>query len=232
MQPSIDLPAARRFVNELLKQTQGDKPASIQTISAHASCSTELSEMLASELALEVRDGTVKLSSEQRLDIAMSEARRGFLQDASRFLEWRDFERFAERCLEEMGFQSSRDIRMTAEGRRWQIDVIGLKDSLLVCLDCKHWAPPLSPSRFKDPEAHQAAATRLYATKLARENSSVITSLPVILTLYEPQQNISDKSVIIEVQKLPSMLRDLTPFDPGVPFIVVNPQTGENPISQ
>ena len=231
MQTIGDVPAARRFVRELLKQTRGDKPASLDLISTYASCSVELSEELASELGLQVKDGTIKVSPESRLDIAMSEASRGFLQNASRFLDWRDFERFAERCLREMDFETMKDVRLKADGRNWQIDVTGIKDRLLVCLDCKHWAPPMSPSRFKDPETHQLAATRVYATKLATQRNSEIISLPVIVTLFEPPKPFSEKVVIVDIQKLPSMLRDLTPYTPDLPFMTIGTERGENPIS-
>ena len=230
LQTLVDDSAARRFVREVLKHTRAERAASLDLVSTYASCSKELSNKLAAELGIPVKDDIIQLSRESRLDLAMVEASRGFLHDASRFLEWRDFERFAEHCLRGMGFQTTRDVRLNGEGKRWQIDVTGIKDHLLVCLDCKHWAPPMSPSRFKGPELHQSIATRLVAQKLARETYSEITSLPVILTLFEPQQHFSERAVIVEIQKLPSMLRDLTPYTQDLPFIIVTPEPAENPI--
>ncbi len=226
-----DAPTTRRFVRELLRFTLGERVASLDQISTYSSCSIALARRLASELGLQVLDGTVQLPRELRLDIAMSEANRGFLHDPSRFLEWRDFERFAERCLSYSGFETRRDVRVKGAGRSWQIDVIGAKDQLLLCLDCKHWAPPMPPSRLKVPENHQCAATRLYACKLARERNSEITSLPVILTLFEPHQNFSERAVMVEIQRLPSLLQGLTPYTPDLPFVIVNAESGEKPIS-
>ena len=227
MQPLIDLPSARRFVRELLKQTRGEKSASLGLISTYASCSIELSQKFASELGIQIIDREVQLTRESRLEVARAEASRGFPLEASRFLEWRDFERLAESCLEEMSFETQRDVRLKMDGRRWQIDVIGVKGELLVCMDCKHWAPPMSPSRFKNPEAHQAEATRLYAEKLAKEKNSQVTSLPMVLTLFEVPQKFSERAVIVDVQKLPSMLRDLTPYTPDMPFHIVGPDGGK-----
>ncbi len=227
MQPLIDLPSARRFVRELLKQTRGEKSASLGLISTYASCSIELSQKFASELGIQIIDREVQLTRESRLEVARAEASRGFPLEASRFLEWRDFERLAESCLEEMSFETQRDVRLKMDGRRWQIDVIGVKGELLVCMDCKHWAPPMSPSRFKNPEAHQAEATRLYAEKLAKEKNSQVTSLPMVLTLFEVPQKFSERAVIVDVQKLPSMLRDLTPYTPDMPFYIVGPDGGK-----
>ena len=229
LQSHVDTQAARRVVRELLKHTRGEKAASVELVGTYASCSTELCQQVASELGLTIHDGLIRLSSESRLDLAMSEANRGFAHDASRFLDWKDFERFAESCLEEMSFETQRDVRLKMDGRRWQIDLIGVKGELLVCMDCKHWAPPMSPSRFKNPEAHQAEATRLYAEKLAKEKNSKVTSLPMILTLFEVPQKFSERAVIVDVQKLPSMLRDLTPYTPDMPFHIVGPEDGGKP---
>ena len=201
----------------------------MELVGTYASCSTELCQQVASELGLTVHDGLIRLSRESRLDLAMSEANRGFAHEASRFLEWKDFERFAETCLEKMSFGTQRDVRLKMGGRRWQIDVVGVKGELLVCMDCKHWAPPMSPSRFKNPQVHQAEATRLYAEKLAREKNSQITSLPVILTVFEAHQKLSERAVIVDVQKLPSLLRDLTPYTPDMPFHIVGPEDGGKP---
>ena len=229
MQSLIDLPSARRFVRELLKQTRGEKAASLGLISTYASCSIELSQKLVSELGIQITNGEVRLPRESRLEVARAEAGRGFPLEASRFLEWKDFERFAESCLEEMSFETQRDVRLKMDGRRWQIDVIGVKGELMVCMDCKHWAPPMSPSRFKKPEAHQAEATRLYAEKLAKERNSEVTALPMILTIFEVPQKFSERAVIVDVQKLPSMLRDLTPYTPDIPFHIVGPVAGGKP---
>jgi len=229
LQSLIDLPSARRFVRELLKQTRGEKTASLSLISTYASCSFELSQKFASDLGIQITNGEVRLPRESRLEVARAEASRGFALEASRFLEWKDFERLAESCLEEMSFETQRDVRLKMDGRRWQIDVIGVKGELLVCMDCKHWAPPMSPSRFKNPEAHQAEATRLYAEKLAKEKNSQVTSLPIILTLFEMPQEFSEGAVIVDVQKFPSMLRDLTPYTPNMPFHIVGPEDGGKP---
>src|SRR5262245_60043006 len=101
------------------------KSIPLSLIGTYTSCSTEFLQKLVSELDIPILDGIITLSGKSRLDLAMSEARRGYLQDASRFLEWQDFERFAESCLDNLGFQTRRDVRMKAGGRNWQIDVVG-----------------------------------------------------------------------------------------------------------
>jgi hypothetical protein len=227
-----DDPAARRFIRELLKYTRQESRAPLDLISTYSSCSREFSARLIKELGIPLRDGVALMSRESRLDLAMSEANRGFLHDASRFLEWQDFERLAERCLVELGFETFKNARVKDENRSWQLDVVGIKERLVICLDCKHWAPPMTLSRFKDPEVHQSRATELFASKIANERHMTITSLPVILTLFEPPQRILGSAVLVSVQMLPSMLRELTPYTPGLPFATATCGTAENPMSE
>src|SRR6266705_5561000 len=99
MQSSLESNSARRFVLHLLKSTRKKSNVSLDLISTYASCSRELSAKLVAELGIPVIDGSLQLSRNLRLDLAMAEANRGFLHEASRYLEWQDFERFAERCL-------------------------------------------------------------------------------------------------------------------------------------
>ncbi len=229
MSSALEAPNARRFIRELLKQTRGEKVTSLDLIRSHASCSTELSERFVTELGLSIGNGEVRLSREARLDLAMEEASRGFLYEASRFLEWMDFERFAERCLQELGFDTERNVRFKGSSRRWQVDVVGLKSSLLVCIDCKHWAPPMSPSRFRVPEMHQSEATKLFAERVARERQCKINALPIILTLFELHFSQPVGAVIVDIQRLPGMLRDLTPYTPSMPFLNFSPEDGRKP---
>ncbi len=204
---------------ELLKSTRTSSSVSLELVGIHAACSKAFCDNLVSELRIPAKSGWLSLPLGARLDLAMEEAKRGFLLEASRFLDWQDFERFAERCLGELSYETVKNVRVKGEGRSWQIDVIGMKEQIVLCLDCKHWAPPLLPSRFKNAETHQSKATRLFAAKLAEERGHSITSLPMILTLFEPPQQVAGGVLIVSVQKLPSLLNELTPFSPNLPFI-------------
>ncbi len=201
-------------------------------LATHATCSKEHCASLASELGICVANGLLSVSRHKRLDLAMEEARRGHLEEPSRFLDWKDFERFSREIMDELGYETMFDTRIKGDGRAWQVDVIGIKGQLVLCLDCKHWAPPLSPSRFKKAEIHQSTATGLLAKKLADERHQTVFALPMILTLHEPGLRVTGGVLTVGVQKLPTLLHEMTPFSPDLPFIVVRGIEGENPISQ
>jgi hypothetical protein len=57
-------------------------------------------------------------------------------------------------------------------------------------------------------------------------------ALPVILTLSEPRGQLSEGVVLVSVEKLPSFLSGVTPYDENLPFISSSLSLVENPMSQ
>lgn len=231
MESLLDSFPARRFVLELLKQTGSGKTASLQAVAAHARCSSDFAFDLLTRLNIGQEDGRVSLSTGRRLDLAMGTARPGSLE-AGRYLSWQEFERFAEECLGELGYETMGNVRLVAEDRRWQIDLVGIKSPLVLCFDCKQWRGHSSPSRFRRAGERQVKATRIIASRVGRERKQSIFGLPIILTLFEPPGSPVDDVVVLSIQKLPGLLRDLTQYSDRLPFVLVEDTNRENPIKQ
>ena len=177
----------------------------------------------------------VNLSPERRLRLAMEIARMGQLGSAARSLTWQEFEKFAESCLEEAGFEAERNVRVKGEGRAWQIDVIGLRSNLILAIDCKRWNTPAYLSKIKRAASHQRRAVLHFLTSLHHkpsEGTKRWQALAVILTLGEPPTQLSGDAVFVSVEKLPSFLNGVTPYDENLPFITPTSSLVENPMSQ
>src|SRR2546425_4622535 len=86
--------------------------------------------------ALGLNGQDVHLSTELRIRLAMEIARVGQLGTAAKALTWQEFERFAEDCLGEAGFEAERNVRVKSEGRSWQIDLVGFRGELMLAIDC------------------------------------------------------------------------------------------------
>src|SRR5207249_641839 len=185
--------------------------------------------------ALGLNGQDVRLSKELRIRLAMEIARVGQLGAAAKALTWQEFERFAEGCLEEAGFEAERNVRVKGEGRSWQIDVVGFRGELVLAIDCKHWNTPSYLSRFRPAADHQRhAASHLLATLNEKtiEGRKGRQALAVILTLREPPAQLSENTILVSVEKLPSFLGDVTPYDENLPFITSPHAVVENPMSQ
>jgi len=94
-----------------------------------------------SDLVKLVNEEVIVVVNSIELAIALSE--RGVeLKRISEHLNWRDFEAFTSRILEESGYQCSpRRVKLTTPVR-FEIDVIGVDpiSGIGLVVDCKHWS--------------------------------------------------------------------------------------------
>ena len=112
--------------------------------------------------------------------------------EIARYLDWRMFEDFAARALEEAGFQVYRGLALHGKGG-FQVDVLGVDpaSSLAVAVECKHWSPRTSaPSRIAQAaKTHLERVRRLAAAwnrlGLPRPRRGRLRILPVLLVLRE-----------------------------------------------
>ncbi len=66
----------------------------------------------------------------------------GYVDDVARILTWRGFERLTAYILRSYGYRVEMNVRL---GRR-EIDVLGIGRGHILCIDCKQWNRPLTPS--------------------------------------------------------------------------------------
>ena len=220
--------AIARVLIETLKRSTHKSTIELAEIASTAKVTLSAAKEVLSRLEDLSMGEHLPFSSSFRMHLAMEIARIGQLKDAADALSWQEFEKFTEECLEEEGFRTQRNVRARAEGRMWQIDVVGFRGELVLAIDCKHWNTPSYISRFKLAAEHQRRATlHLVATmKDSRQG------LAVILMLREPPAQVSGNAVLVPVERLPSFLGGVTPYDENLPFITSSSSIVENPMSQ
>jgi Holliday junction resolvase-like predicted endonuclease len=95
-------------------------------------------------------EGVVEADSFQRLKLAVHAVTQGAdIQSMSTFLRWQEFESIAAMAFEKNGHNVLRNFRFKHAGRRWEMDIVGLKKPIAVCMDCKHWHHGMYPSALK-----------------------------------------------------------------------------------
>ena len=102
---------------------------------------------------------------EDVLELALAAARLGASEQViARYLDWRMFEAYAARALEEAGYTVYRGLRRGGRGG-FEVDVLGIRQPLGVVFECKHWQPRYSsPSRIAGVvERHVERVRRLAA---------------------------------------------------------------------
>src|SRR5207302_10437286 len=152
---------------ETLKHTKDDELLDISQIADRAKTTTEqVALILGRMLQLEVPSGA-QLTNSARFKLAFEAVRNGGLQQVARALSWQEFEAFTEECLQTVGFDTQKGIIVKDDSRRWQIDVIAKKRSMILAVDCKHWKSPAYYSKLLKAAEHQKLAVRALIQQMA-----------------------------------------------------------------
>jgi hypothetical protein len=105
--------------------------------------------------------GTPRIFSmdEQLAGIALC-ARGEEIENVSRYLSWRDFERFCSAILRARGYVVKENVILKRP--RAQVDIVAISEGVSLAVDCKHWSRSLGYSGLtRVVEAQKSRARRL-----------------------------------------------------------------------
>jgi len=129
--------------------------------------SRKLLEKLQSEGLVYLKQGSVEVENSNRVKLAVKAASLGAdVEHISNLLCWQEFEEISAFALKNYGYKVSKNVRFKNAGRRWEIDVVGCKKPLVICVDCKHWQHAITPSALKRIVNSQVERTRAFADSL------------------------------------------------------------------
>jgi Holliday junction resolvase-like predicted endonuclease len=120
------------------------KPVSILKVSENTGVIIELLDSFFAKLKQESiieYDGThLSASQEQRMKLAIKAVNWGAdPKTVCKPLGWDEFEDFAEFALKAGGYKTYKHFRFKGDKRRYEIDIIALKQPFILSIDCKHW---------------------------------------------------------------------------------------------
>ena len=175
-------------------------------------------------------DNWVEVDSEQRLMLAIEALKADAdVGRVCRELDWREFEELASRALEANHFSVTKHLMFKHNGHRYEIDLVGAKEPLLMCADCKHWSGGLGPSRIQKAARRQFERMRSLADEMPRLVDRLgITAwrraviLPTVITLSNTTRGLLEGIPIVPILRLRSFLKELNPLDRELATIVVN----------
>jgi Holliday junction resolvase-like predicted endonuclease len=196
-------------------------PVSYELINKDANVPTatvqKLLQRLQGEGLLYVRGWFVDVDSAQRLKLAIRAIQLGAdMERVSRHLRWNEFENFAAISLEQDSYAVTRNLRFKQGGRRWEIDVIGSKRPLMVCIDCKHWSRGLSQAPLRkivDEQVERTSALArtlpLLVEKLEVAHWEEVKLVPVVLTMATAGLKFHENVPIVPVLQFQNFLTQL-----------------------
>ena len=136
---------------------------------------------------------------ENKLENAISAIKSGVpIEEASRDVDWKDFEGLVAEILESKNFEVTRNFRMKKP--TMEIDVVGIHLGTAVLIDCKHWKR-LTNSALENIVLKQIDRVKHYVTK-----TDEVMAAPVIVTLYQEGVKLVNKVPIVPIMQFSSFI--------------------------
>ena len=136
---------------------------------------------------------------ENKLKTALSDIKSGVpIEEASRDVDWKDFEGLVAEVLESKNFEVVRNFRMKKP--TMEIDVVGIRLDTAVLIDCKHWKR-MSNSALEEIVQKQVERVKHYVSI-----TDEIMAAPVIVTLYQEGVKLINKVPIVPIMQFSSFI--------------------------
>jgi Holliday junction resolvase-like predicted endonuclease len=221
----------RNLLISLLKLTK-DGDVLIKDVNKDSRIAVDIARNLLENLQNEglvyLDSDLVKVNGANRLRLAVKAASLGAdIEHVSTFLRWQEFEAMAALALERNGYVVAKNVRFKHAGRRWEIDVVGCRKPLVLCIDCKHWQRGLKPSALRriveaQLERTQALADTLPSVSLKIEcvKWNKTKFVPVILSLIPSSAKFYEDVPVVPVLQLQDFLIQLPAQVESLPYFV------------
>ena len=213
----------RNLIISLLKLTK-EAPVLIKSVKDDAKLPLDVTLKLLNkfqnESLLYLKTDIIELTSENRLKLANKAVSLGSdVENVSNLLCWQEFEEIAALALKNNGFAVRKNVRFKHAGRKWEIDAVGCKPPLVICIDCKHWQRAIAQSALKrivdeQVERVEALAEMLPNVKLQLECTKwgKAVFIPAILSLIPSSFKFYYNVPVVPVLQLQDFLNQLPAY--------------------
>ena len=166
---------------------------------------------------VQLRGSMIEVAPGQRLQLTIEAIKQGIdIERASKFLEWKEFERMAAEAFGINGYMVNRNLRFKDRGKRWEIDIVARKRPLIVCVDCKHWHHGWSRASITKTAEAQVGRTKALSEslqdltdKLELSNWTRVSLIPVILSLVPASFKFHNNTPVVPILQLQSFITEL-----------------------
>ena len=136
---------------------------------------------------------------ENKLKTALPDIKSGApIEEASRDVDWKDFEGLVAEILESKNFEVTRNFRMKKP--TMEIDVVGIHLGTTVLIDCKHW------KRMNDSALENIVLKQIDRVKHYVATTNETVAAPVIVTLYQEVTKFVNKVPIVPIIQFSSFI--------------------------
>jgi hypothetical protein len=150
---------------------------------------------------------TIKFSRSDRIYAALAALQLSCdIEQISRYLSWKDFEKFSSEVLGSFGYRTRTNVRLS--NPRIEIDVVGTsEDGFTLAVDCKHWKRSnlSSISIFTQKQAARSE-------QLIMHDLTLSAVVPLLLTLHAESVYFVDKVPVVPIHRFRSFILDVKGF--------------------
>jgi Holliday junction resolvase-like predicted endonuclease len=219
----------RNLIISLLKLTK-EGPVLTESVNRDARIPSATARKLLGKLQNEglvyLKSESVEVDSSMRLKLAVKAASLGAdVEHISNLLCWQEFEEIAAFALKNNGYAVANNVRFKHVARKWEIDVVGCKKPLVICIDCKHWQHAIAPSVLKRIVDLQVERTRALvdslpniSLKLECTKWSNAKFIPSVLSLMPSSFKFYDKVPVVPIFQLQDFLNQLPAYTESLKF--------------
>ena len=202
-----------------------------ENINKHVRLPSSLLKKLLQELQddglVYVRGKKLDVAGVQRLELAVRALSRGAdLENVSSLLQWKEFEAMTGIAFENNGYLITKNLRFKHDARRYEIDVVGYRRPLVVCVDCKHWHHSIGKATLEKIAKDQTARVRALSNALPHLNVrlefyswSSARFVPVILSLVVGESKFCAGVPVVPILKLQDFLNQLPAYVESMAYI-------------
>ena len=213
----------KQVITTVLRLTQTG-PVTRDLLRKHTRLDTALQNKTLTKLSedglLKLRHNLIETSSSQRVNLAFRAIMQGEdLEKTCRFLKWTEFEGVTAEALQVNEFKVLRNLRFKHRGKRWELDVVGFKEPLIVCIDCKHWGKRLNQAGLIKAVEVQVERTKAFAdalpnywkkTGLNKWKTALL--VPLVLSLISGSVKLHNNVPIVAILQLQDFI-NILPFE-------------------
>ncbi len=213
----------RNLIISILKLTK-DGPVSNKLVNKDAKIPQQIAEKLLRKLQndtlIYVQRNVLEANSLQRLKLAVHAIHLGAdIENISSFLQWQEFENMAAVAFEQNSYRVEKNLRFKHDKRRLEIDIVGCRKPIAICVDCKHWHRGLSPSALKRIVEEQVERTFALSESMPSLTGKIecatwdnIKLIPAVLSLVTGRFKFYDNVPVVAVLQLQDFLGQLPAY--------------------
>lgn len=221
---NIKIEIKQKILLNILKLIKNGNKIVFKELMEYSNVSKDVLEKVLISINLNPNE-EILINEDRKLSIALEAIALGAnMEELARFLNWKDFENFSSKILNKYGYDIIKNFKIKINKKRIEIDILAIKENLILLFDCKRWNKPLIGKILENASKKQYFRAKILGElleKIYKNGSIIINILPIILSLYETKVHSNEYCTILYVRALRDFLEKIDVEFYNLPYIKI-----------